>query len=109
MDLWVNSSLTDFNALELALQFSGVRSDLAALYRQELHGPNAIARLSDDVDILAKLDGLDFSASFAMRVQRKIEGLPVPVLQRMDLMTTKALSAGQKHADDLAALALLSV
>ncbi|WLW63702.1 hypothetical protein RA224_09830 [Achromobacter aegrifaciens] len=106
LDLWVNSSLTDLDALELALQFSGVRSDLAALYRQELHGSNAIARLSNDVDILAKLDGLEFTEAFSRHLRFDIEGLSIPVLCRDDLVITKSLSNGEKHAADLESLRL---
>ena len=90
LDLWIDSSSDNREKVYRALANFGapasVLEDLRALAPGEvLWMGNPPVR----VDILQQVDGLDYSHSYARRVQVAWHGVPISVLSREDLIVSK--------------------
>jgi hypothetical protein len=90
LDLWIDSSNENRERVYRALANFGappnVLEDLSTLAPGEvLWMGNPPVR----VDILQQVDGLDYSKSYARRVQVAWHGVPVNVLSRQDLIVSK--------------------
>ena len=56
------------------------------------------------IDILTRIDGVDFSGAWKRRTTARIGGAPVPVLSRADLIENKLASGRPKDLADVESL-----
>jgi len=106
LDLWVWTSAENAESLLRALDEFGFGS--VGLVADDFTEPDRVVQLGYPpvrIDLLTSIDGVEFEACFARRVEIVVDGLPVPFIALEDLRRNKASSGRPQDVADLAALA----
>jgi predicted nucleotidyltransferase len=104
LDLWVNSTLENYKKLvEAFLEFGLPIFDMT----EENFSSNpdfdvfSFGRPPVSIDILTKLKGLEFDASFTHASFIKVDGIDVRLIDYRDLIKAKKAAGRNKDLDDL--------
>lgn len=103
IDIWVRPSAENAARIIQALdQFGAPSFDLAV---EDLSAPDLVFQIGvapRRIDILTSIDGVIFDDAWPNRVVVELEGVSVPVISRVDLITNKRASGRPKDRADLA-------
>lgn len=103
IDLWIRCSKENASRVMAALGRFG--APLTNLSADELVRPGLVFQIGvvpRRIDLLTTIDGIDFDAAWAARVEITIAGLPVSVIGREHLIVNKLASGRPKDIADAA-------
>jgi hypothetical protein len=103
IDIWIRPSPENAQRVWRALHRFGAPT--ADLTLTDLSNQGIVFQIGvapRRIDLLTSIDGVQFEAAWARRVTVDLDGLPVPVLSRVDLITNKRASGRPKDLADLA-------
>jgi len=101
-DIWVRADSANAQRVYGALMAFGPPLD--GLAAGELAVPGVIFQMGlppQRIDILTRVDGVDFDAAWSRRVVLTIEGVKIPVIGLDDLITNKRASGRPKDLMDV--------
>jgi hypothetical protein len=102
-DIWVRPTQENAERVWMALEKFG--TPRRKLKIEDFCCPNNVYQIGvepDRIDILTSIDGVDFSSAWQNREQARIDGTPIPVLGREELMKNKRASGRPKDLADVA-------
>jgi hypothetical protein len=107
MDLWVSPDPANAEAVFAALAAFG--APLAGLTVADFMEPSSFFHMGTEplaVDILLRIDGVDFESAWTRRVEMEVDdnGLRVPVISNADLIAAKVAAARPQDLADASAL-----
>ncbi len=105
IDLWVRPSAE--NALRVLRALARFGAPLEGLEKQDLSRPGTVFQIGVPprrIDILTKVDGVEFEEAWASRTVVDLAGLPVPVIGRAELIRNKRASGRPQDLLDVARL-----
>lgn len=101
LDLWIESDERHTEALGRALRTVGVRIPMTELMRHLRESTGLRLGGNSGIDLLFRVDGVDFATSYARRIEAEVDGMILPFIGLEDLRASKR-AAGR--AQDLADL-----
>lgn len=105
IDLWVGCSTENADRILQALaRFGAPMTDLAA---DDFRTPGTTVQIGvapHRIDIVTEIDGVQFSDAFPNRMTFEIDGIPVDVIGRADLIRNKKTTGRSQDLADLASL-----
>lgn len=105
LDLWVRPSSENADRVLRALhEFGAPTTDLT---QEDLVSPDVVFQIGVEprrIDILTSIDGVEFDAAWASREEIEVEGLPLPVLGKSDLIANKRTLGRPQDLADVARL-----
>jgi hypothetical protein len=90
IDFWVRPSAENAERVLAALHAFG--APIQGLTRDDLERAGTVYQIGvapRRVDLLTSIDGVEFDDAWPRRVVRDVDGMPVPVLSREDLLRNK--------------------
>ncbi len=105
LDLWVNATPENAERVWAALVAFG--APLGDLSIDELSRPGIIFQMGlppHRIDVLTKIDGVEFADAWTRRLDATIDGRSLPLLGRVDMITNKRAAGRPKDLVDLEAL-----
>lgn len=105
MDLWIGGGAENVEKLVRALSsFGAPREILDALRTQTAEEFVFMGVPPLRVDFLRSIDGVEFGAAYARRVEARWHGVPVSVIGRSDLIVAKRAAGRAQDLADVAAI-----
>lgn len=102
IDLWIQCSDENANKVWNALQKFG--APLFDLEIEDLKTPGMVFQIGlvpSRIDIITKIDGVDFDESWKEHKTVEIEGLNIPVIGKLQLLTNKKSTGRPKDRNDV--------
>lgn len=104
MDIWIEASSENVIRLANVLGDSGF--DVAGLiaYAPQVPEKGLFLRIADEdfvLDIMTRIDGIEFEAAYAHHDIYDLEGLEIHLIHRNDLVLNKLTSGRLKDIDDV--------
>jgi hypothetical protein len=107
IDIWIDSSPANAQRVWNALASFGAPLDALDVRVQDLTRADVVAQFGlppGRIDVLTGVSGLDFDQAWSNRIERTVEGVPVPVLSFEDLLTNKRATDRDKDRADVKGL-----
>jgi hypothetical protein len=105
IDLWVRPTRENAARVWQALQAFG--APLFNLTQEDLEEPGIVFQIGlppNRIDILTRISGVEFEEAWGNRLEIQVEGRPIPVLGRQELVKNKQASGRPKDLLDVQAL-----
>ncbi len=105
IDIWVECSRANSEAISRALKRFG--ADLSELNQESLTESNNVLRIglpSGKIDIITSLTGLEFKKAYKNALSIELEGIPIQVISRSDLLINKRSTGRTRDIADAEAL-----
>jgi hypothetical protein len=102
LDVWVPMNTDTARRLVAALDKFGFGS--AGATEKMFLAPGQVVRLGVPpvrIELLSSISGVEFAACAARRVDTKLDGVPVRIISREDLIANKRAAARNKDLNDL--------
>ena len=102
LDIWVRPTADNASRVFRALQVFG--APLSDLTEADLATPGVIFQIGvapNRIDILTKIDGVDFDGAWARRVKSSYDGQPIAILSLEDLIRNKRACGRKQDLIDL--------
>jgi hypothetical protein len=107
LDLWVDPTPDNARRVWRALAEFGAPLDDLSIREADLIRPDIVAQFGlppNRIDFLTGVSGLTFEAAWAGRIDRVLEGVPVPILGLHDLRDNKRAAGRERDLADLKGL-----
>lgn len=101
MDYWVRRTPENADRVLAALAAFGAPSNIAS--KADLLDPQVIVQIGVEpvrVDIVTDISGVEFDEAYAARVSIEVDGLPMQILGRAQLIANKRASGRKKDLLD---------
>ena len=105
LDIWVRPTPPNAEKVWSALVRFG--APLGEVSPADFHTPGVVFQIGlepNRIDILTAIDGVEFDEAWRSRVVHEIDGLPVPLLGREELIRNKRAAGRPQDLADVAAL-----
>lgn len=107
LDLWVESSDANAERIITALTRFGAPVEALGIRREDFLKPDLVAQLGLPpfrVDLLTSLSGVDFATAWRNRLGAEVEGVRVPVIDRVAFVVNKRATGRGKDLADIESL-----
>jgi len=105
MDIYIRGTKSNAEKVWRALADFG--APLSGLNIDDLESPDLVFQVGvapSRIDILTFIDGVEFEEAWTNKVVQDIEGFPVPIISREDLLRNKKASGRPRDLADIASL-----
>jgi hypothetical protein len=102
IDLWIRCSSENAERVWRALQAFG--APLFDLSIDDLKNPHMVFQMGvipSRIDVITKIDGVDFEEAWQQRQTVEVEGLKIPVITKPLLLVNKKSTARPKDLNDV--------
>ena len=103
LDLWVRCSSQNAERIIRALRRFGAPG--AEIHEQDFNQPGITFQIGvapRRIHVVTEIDGVTFEAAYPKRLTVQVEGVPVPVIDRQDLLTNKKAAGRPQDLADAA-------
>lgn len=102
MDIWAD--ITEHNARNLVSVLKEFGFDLPEIRKELFLQKDKILRMGNEpirIELLTTISGVDFQTCYSNRIEDKIDGIPVKIINLENLKSNKKSTGRYKDLDDL--------
>jgi len=107
IDLWVEASADNANAIMAALRAFGAPLEAHGITASDFQTRDIVYQLGLDpvrIDVLTHIPGVTFEEAWQRRIESKLSGIAVPVISLDDLIANKKAVGRDQDKTDVTAL-----